>query len=216
MRHLIVGCGRLGAILATTLAEEGHAVTIIDRDPAAFARLGATFRGERVVGVAFDQHVIETAHIAESDSFATVTNGDNTNFVLAAMARWRYHVPRVVARVYDPVKAEIYGRLGIPTVSPTNWGAARIKELLCYGAVTPLLDIGNGDVEIVEVEVGPLVAGRTVGDLCTPDAIQVVSVVRAGRAFIPTSSSPLQAHDVIQVAISASARGRLEEILGVH
>lgn len=215
MRHVIVGCGRLGAILATTLAEEGQQVTIVDREPDAFRRLGPAFTGERVPGVAFDQRVLESAGIAHADGFATMTNADNTNFVLAAMARWRYRVPRVVARVYDPVKADIYGRLGIPTVSPTAWGAARVRELLSYGRVTPLLDIGNGDVEVVEVEVGPLLHGRMAQQLAVSESMQIVAIVRDGRGFIPTPTTVLQAHDMVQVALRASARGQLAAMVGV-
>ena len=102
------------------------------------------------------------------------------------MARWRYHVPRVVARIYDPTKAEIYGRLGIPTVSPTRWGAARIEELLNYAPVTPRLDIADGDVEVVNIETNALLDGRSVEQLTMVEAMQIVAIVRAGRGFIPT------------------------------
>jgi trk system potassium uptake protein len=216
VRLVIVGCGRLGAILATTLAEQGQQVTIVDRQPEAFRRLGPTFGGERVPGVAFDRHVLEVAGIAHADGFATMTNGDNTNFVLAAMARWRYRVPRVVARIYDPIKAEIYGRLGIPTVSPTSWGATRVKELLSYGQVTPLLDIANGDVEVVEVEAGALLHGHAAHELVKSETMQIVAIVRGGRGFIPTPTTVLQAHDLLQIAIRASARGQLAAMLGVQ
>jgi trk system potassium uptake protein TrkA len=215
VHHVIVGCGRLGAILATSLAEEGQQVTIVDREPDAFRRLGPTFTGQRVPGVAFDQRILEVAGIAHADGFATMTNADNTNFVLAAMARWRYRVPRVVARVYDPVKADIYRRLGIPTVSPTTWGAARVKELLSYGQTTPLLDIGNGDVEVVEVEAGPLLHGRTAQQLAVSESLQIVAIVRDGRGFIPTPTTLLQAHDMLQIALRASARGQLAAMIGV-
>lgn len=105
VRYVIVGCGRLGSLLATALAAEQHLVAVIDRDPNAFQRFGGTFSGQRVRGVAFDREVLEAAGIANADGFATMSNGDNANFVLAAMTRWRYRVPRVVARIYDPVRA---------------------------------------------------------------------------------------------------------------
>jgi trk system potassium uptake protein TrkA len=215
MRYVIIGCGRLGATLATTLADQGHQITVIDRDEDALRHLGRTFRGERIAGVAFDQHILERAGIALADGLATVTNSDSTNFVLAAMARWRYSVPRVVARIYDPTKAEIYGRLGIPTVSPTRWGAARIEELLNYAPVTPRLDIADGDVEVVDVETNALLAGRSVEQLTMAENMQIVAIVRAGRGFIPTSGTLLQAHDTLYIAVRPAARGRLNALLGV-
>jgi trk system potassium uptake protein TrkA len=122
----------------------------------------------------------------------------------------------VVARIYDPVRADIYARLGIPTVSPTTWGAARVKELLSYGRLTPLLDIGNGDVEVVEAEAGMLLDGHAAGELLVPEAMQIVAIVRNGRGFIPLASTPLQAHDLIQIAVHASARGQLSAMLGMQ
>jgi trk system potassium uptake protein len=216
MRHVIVGCGRLGATLATSLADADHQVAIVDRDPEALRRLGTTLRIERVVGVAFDQHVLESAGIAHADGLATVTNSDNTNFVLAAMARWRYHVPRVVARIYDPTRAEIYGRLGIPTVSPTRWGAARIEELLNYAPVTPKLDIADGDVEIVNIETNAMLAGRSVQQLAMAETMQIVAIVRGGRGFIPTPDTVVQTRDILYIAVRPVARGRLNALLGVQ
>jgi trk system potassium uptake protein TrkA len=214
MKYVIVGCGRLGAILATTLADDQHQVAIIDRDEAAFSRLGRRFNGQQLVGVAFDRTVLESAGIASADGFATMTNGDNTNFVLAAMARWRYRVPRVVARIYDPVRAEIYTRLGIPTVSPTTWGAARVKELLTYGNITALLDLGNGDVEVVEVEAGALLDGHAAAELSIPETIQLISIVRDGHALIPVATSSIKARDLLQIALRTSARAQLASMLG--
>lgn len=214
VRFVIVGCGRLGSALATTLADELHQVAVVDRDQHAFDRLGRTFSGQQVVGVAFDRAVLERAGIGGADGLATVTNADNTNFVLAAMARWRYRVPRVVARIYDPVRADIYTKLGIPTVSPTTWGAARVRELLSYGHVTPLLDVGNGEVEVVEVEASQLVAGHRVGELQVPETIHIVSIVRNGRGFIPMPTTSIEAHDILQIALRTSARGQLTSMLG--
>ncbi len=167
-------------------------------------------------GLAFDRNVLEAAGISSADGFATMTNGDNSNFVLAAMARWRYRVPRVVARIYDPVRADIYARLGIPTVSPTTWGSARVKELLTYGQMTPLLDIGNGDVEVVEVEAGALLQGHAAADLMVPEAMQIVAIVRNGRGFLPSPATVLQAYDLLQIAVRASARGQLSAMLGMQ
>jgi len=216
VRYVIVGCGRLGAILATALAEEHHEVAIIDRDADAFRRLGRLFSGRCVAGVAFDRAILERASISSADGFATMTSGDNANFVLAAMARWRYRVPRVVARIYDPVRADIYSRLGIATVSPTSWGAARVKELLRYERINPLLHIANGDIEVVEDGAGVLLDGRTAAELMVTESVQLVAVVRDGRGLIPTASTLLRTHDVLQIAVRGSARRELADRLGIR
>ncbi len=215
MRYVIVGSGRVGATLATTLSEEGQDVAIVDRDPAAFKRLGPSFKGRPLRGNAFDQAVLENAGIARADGFATMTNGDNTNFVLAAMARWRYRVPRVVARIYDPIRADIYRQLGIPTVSSTTWGATRVRELLTYSELSPVLDVGSGEVQVVEVEVSPLLDGQAVRELNVPEEVQVIAVVRGGESFIPGPATVLKGHDRLHVAVRASAMGRLEAMVGL-
>jgi len=214
MRFVIVGCGRVGAAVATTLANEGHEVAIIDKNPEAFRRLGTTFRGQAIEGVAFDQAVLERAGIRRADGFATVTNGDNTNYVLAAMARWYYQVPRVVARIYDPLRADIYRQLGVPTVSSTVWGANRIRELLTYAELTPVLEVASGEVQVVEVEVSPLLDGHSVAELNVPEESQVVAIVRSGRGLIPTTATILRAHDLLYVAVRPLAIGRLEAMVG--
>jgi trk system potassium uptake protein TrkA len=203
-------------MLATALAEEGREVTIVDRDPEALRRLGRAFPGHCIAGLAFDRNVLESAGIDHADGLATVTNSDSTNFVIAAMARWRYRVPRVVARIYDPAKAEIYGRLGVPTVSPTRWGATRIEELLNYAPVTSRLDIGDGDVEVVKVETSALLEGRSVQQLTMAETLQIVAVVRGGHGFIPTPSTLVQAHDILYIAVRPAARGRLNALLEVQ
>jgi trk system potassium uptake protein TrkA len=200
--------------VATTLANEGHEVAIIDKNPEAFRRLGTTFRGQAIEGVAFDQAVLERAGIRRADGFATVTNGDNTNYVLAAMARWHYQVPRVVARIYDPLRADIYRQLGVPTVSSTVWGANRIRELLTYAELTPVLEVASGEVQVVEVEVSPLLDGHSVAELNVPEESQVVAIVRSGQGFIPTPATILRAHDLLYVAVRSLAIGRLEAMVG--
>jgi trk system potassium uptake protein TrkA len=215
MRYVIVGCGRLGSMLATRLGEDRQDVAIVDRDAEAFRRLGPTFKGQQIHGVAFDRQIIEKAGIATADGFAIMTNSDNTNFVLAGIARWRYRVPRVVARIYDPDKAEMYTKLGIPTISSTTWGATRARELLSYQQITPLLDIADGDVQVVEVEAGALLEGRLASDLAIPETVHIVSVLRGGRGFIPSPSTILHTHDLIQIAVRASARGQLTSMLGL-
>ncbi|HOR00796.1 MAG TPA: TrkA family potassium uptake protein [Anaerolineae bacterium] len=130
MRIVIMGCGRTGAYLAKTLAGEGHQVTVIDRTSAAFKRLGDDFTGELVMGTGIDEDVLHRAGIEHADVFVAVTDGDNTNVMAAQVARQIFGVRRVICRVYDPLREEIYRNLGLETICPTLLGASRIQEIL--------------------------------------------------------------------------------------
>ncbi len=130
MKVVILGCGRVGARLAQQMDLEGHDVTIIDRNQDSFARLGADYGGSMVLGTGIDEDVLRKAGIEQADVFVAVTNGDNTNAMAAQIAKLVFKVQRVVARLYDPVREETYRTLGLETVSPTNIGVQRIKELI--------------------------------------------------------------------------------------
>lgn len=130
MRVVILGCGRVGAYLANMLAEAGHQVTVIDKNSLAFSRLGADFPGKAVVGTGIDEDVLRRAGIEQADAFVAVTNGDNTNMMSAQVAREIFGVKRVICRVYDPLRGELYRTLGLETICSTTWAANRIKELL--------------------------------------------------------------------------------------
>src|SRR5690349_3535005 len=146
MRLIIIGCGRMGAGLAQTLGQHGHKVTVVDADPAAFEQLGPAFTGQTVVGVGFDREVLLQAGIERADGLAAVTASDEANVVAARLARLMFRVPRVVARLYDPRKAEIYRRLDIQTISTTTWGIHRIAELLGYSQLDAIVSLGSGAV----------------------------------------------------------------------
>ncbi len=130
MRIVILGCGRVGAYLAKILVAEGHQVTVIDRNAEAFRRLGPNFEGNLVVGTGIDEDVLRRAGIEQADAFVAVTNGDNTNVMAAQVAREIFGVPRVIGRIYDPLREEIYRMLGVETICPTILGATKIKEAL--------------------------------------------------------------------------------------
>lgn len=213
MRFVIVGCGRVGAQLASRLSVQGHDVAIVDRDPVAFRRLSPTFKGQKVEGVGFDRDVLVGAGIERADGFASVTSGDNTNVVSARIARQVFRVPKVVARIYDPRRAEIYRRLGLLTISPTEWGATRIAEVLCQTGMDVLLTFGNGEVNLVQVEVSPQLAGHRVNELIMPGESNVIALVRTGRATVPTLGTTLQVGDTLQVSVLATAMSRLAEML---
>lgn len=213
MRFVIVGCGRVGSQLASRLSIQGHQVAIVDRDPAAFQRLSPSFKGQKVEGVGFDRDVLIAAGIERADGFASVTNGDNTNVVSARIARQVFRVPKVVARIWDPRRADIYRRFGLQTISPTEWAATRIAELLCHPGMTVVQTLGNGEVSVVEIEVSAHLAGHRVNELVISGESSVVALVRQGRATVPTLGTTLQMGDVVQLSVQSTAMGRLAEML---
>ncbi len=212
MRVVIVGCGRVGATLATDLSVQGHNVAVIDQDPKAFVRLGKAYKGTRVEGIGFDREVLVEAGIERADAFASVTSGDNTNVISAMIARNIFRVPKIVARIADPLRAEIYRRLGIPTISPTVWGANEIRELLIHADLSSRLTFGSGEVELVQLRISTRLARHTVASLTSPSRFSVVSITRDGRAFIPASGTQLEVDDVLYVAVEAGSMSKLEEM----
>lgn len=215
MKIIIMGCGRVGEQAARLLVDEGHAVTVIDRDPRALARLGAQFKGGVVEGIGFDHDVLIRAGVQEADAFAATSSSDNANVIAARIARNVFHVPRVVARLYDPRRAEIYQRLGLLTISSTTWGAERIRELITHSDLDPLLTFGNGEVRLLSLETTPLHwAGRMVREVQVPGEIQVIAITRQGRAFIPLSGSEFKAGDEIHLAVLAASMERFQALLG--
>ncbi|HZY40705.1 MAG TPA: TrkA family potassium uptake protein, partial [Anaerolineae bacterium] len=162
MKVIIMGCGRVGEQVARLMADDGHEVAVIDYDVAALDRLGADFKGRRVLGVGFDREVLLEAGIEDADAFAATSSSDNANIVAARIARNIFQVPRVVARLYEPSRAEVYQRLGLVTISSTTWGAQRIQELLTHRELDPVLTFGRGEVVVISIETPPGWIGRAV------------------------------------------------------
>lgn len=215
MRVILMGCGRVGEQLARLMADDGHDVAVIDQDPAALARLGPGFKGRKVKGVGFDRDVLLQAGIERADAFAATSASDNANIVAARIARTVFHVPRVVARVYDPRTAEIYRRLGMLTISSTTWGAERFHELLTHAELDWVQSFGQGEVALVVTEAPERLVGRTVMQVSVPGEISVVVITRQGRAFIPALGTEILAGDQIHLVILASAMERAEGLLGL-
>jgi trk system potassium uptake protein TrkA len=213
MKVIVMGCGRVGEQISRLMAAEEHAVAVIDQNPAALARLGPDFRGQRVLGLGFDRRVLLEAGIEQAEAFAATSSSDNANIVAARLARNVFHVPKVVARLYDPQRAEIYRRLGLVTISSTTWGAERIHELLTHGDLDPLHSFGNGEVCLLSVDAPVHLVGRTVANLSVPGEIIVGAVTRAGRALIPTLGTQFRDGDVLHLVVLASAMERLEALL---
>jgi trk system potassium uptake protein TrkA len=214
MKFIVIGCGRTGAGLARVLDTAGHVVTVVDSDPSTFARLGSTFEGSPIAGVGIDRDVLHRAGIEAADGIAAVTGDDEVNAVVARVAGRIFHVPKVVARLYDPGKALIYRRLGVQVVAPVDWGIHRAAGLLTFSEVGAIMSLGTGQVDLVEVDLPPLLDGRPVDELTAPGEVMPIAISRAGRTFIPTSGTTMRAGDIVHLAVIAASRGRLESMLG--
>jgi trk system potassium uptake protein TrkA len=213
MRVILVGCGRVGSELTIQLGRAGHDVTIVDKRASAFDRLPPGFNGRTVIGLGFDRDVLEEAGIKEADAFVAVTNGDNSNIVSARVAREYYHVPKVIARIYDPRRAEIYERLNIPTVATTTWGVKQIMLMLTHPREEIKESLAGGDLFRMRLKVPLHLAGGSVGKLNVDGKIMVVGVDRGGHGFIPVGSSTFQDGDVAQLILQKDAVDLLDELL---
>ena len=216
MKIIVVGCGRNGSGLAAALAQNGHSVTVVDSNPAAFSQLGKDFPGNTVQGIGFDQDVLLKAGIDRTDALAAFTASDESNAVIARIAREIYHVPKVVARLYERGKAEIYRRLGIQTLSSTTWGIQRAMDILSYSPLNAVFSFGNGDVELVKIEVPSLVAGRKVNDLTVLGDIHVVAIEREGGTILPTAGTVFRRGDMLYIAVNVASGGQLKKLLGLN
>lgn len=214
MKVIIMGCGRVGERVARLMSNEGHDVVVVDYDQHALDRLGENFKGTKIKGVGFDRETLIKAGIEHAEAFVTTSSSDNANIVAARLARNIFHVPRVIARLYDPRRAEIYRRLGLVTISSTDWGAERIHELLTHADLNAVMTFGNGEVSLVVLDVSLRWVGHAVNHLTVPGEIAVVSIIRDGSAFIPQLGTQFRGGDVIHLAVLGSAMERLEEMVG--
>lgn len=214
MKTIIMGYGRIGSHVGKLLTEQQHEVTIIDHDADADGRLGPNFRGHIIRGLGFDRNVLIEAGIEDAEAFVAASHSDNANIVAARIARNIFHVPRVVARLFDPIRAEIYQRLGLTTISPNNWGAERILQVLTHAELDVRDTFGRGEVSLVHLEAPIQWIGRTVNQLNVPGELMLISIARNERAFIPTTGTVFQDGDVLKLVILSSSMDRLEEMLG--
>ncbi|WP_432253379.1 potassium channel family protein [Streptomyces sp. HNM1019] len=210
MHIVIMGCGRVGAALAQTLEQQGHTVAVVDQDPTAFRRLGAGFGGRRVTGVGFDQDTLREAGIEEAGAFAAVSSGDNSNIIAARVAREMFGVENVAARIYDPRRAEVYQRLGIPTVATVRWTADQMLRRLLPSGAEPLWRDPSGGVQLAEVHISPSWVGHKVSALQEETGVRVAFLTRLGEAMLPTSGTVLQEGDLVHVMMRTDAIQKVE------
>ncbi len=214
MKVIVMGCGRVGSQVSLLLASRGHQVTIIDHlDESAEERVGANFKGKIIKGLGFDETVLQEAGIRNADAFIAASSSDNANIVGARIAQRIYKVPRVVARLFDPRRAEIYQRLGLKTISTTTMGAERIMEMVTHEDMEVVQNFGHGEVSVIATEASYTLAGKSARELLVPGEITLISITRDQLAFIPTSGTVIQEGDVLHIAVLASAMPRLQSMI---
>jgi trk system potassium uptake protein TrkA len=206
MRYLIVGCGRVGSALAKYLDADGHEVIVVDENPAAFKRLGQTFKGHVVVGTGIDYDVLKRAGAGTADGFIAVTNGDNRNIMAALIAQRMFRIKRIVARIYDPPRGQMYRELGVQTVCPTTVGAKLIRDVLMEAPWDSLQSFDFGKVTSLTAIVTPEDAGKHVAEVESPGRIRIAAVRRGTTSVIVASSDLiLEEGDEVNAVVAPDA-----------
>jgi trk system potassium uptake protein TrkA len=198
---VIMGCGRVGSTLTQSLEDRGHTTAVIDSNPDAFRRLGPGFAGRTVTGVGFDRDVLKRAGIEQADAFAAVSSGDNSNIIAARVAREQFQVPNVVARIYDPGRAEVYERLGIPTIATVPWAADQVLRRLVPAGSEPIWRDPSGEVRLDHVYAPFGWVGHRVSDLERAASVRVAYLLRLGSGIIATPETVVQEGDYLSVFV---------------
>lgn len=210
-----MGCGRVGSTLAVDLEKSGHTVAVIDQNREAFRRLGANFNGRTIAGVGFDRDTLLEAGIEKADAFAAVSNGDNSNILAARVARENFNVKNVVARIYDPGRAEIYQRLGIPTVATVLWTTDQImRRLLPDGSKSEWRD-ATGTIQLIEVHLHNDWYGKPVLNIENHTKARVAFITRLGEALLPDEHTVLQEGDLVHLMINEKMIAATEKSLAL-
>ena len=215
MRVVIAGCGRVGSDLALTLSEEGHDVSVIDSRQGVFDRLGSTFNGTTHEGLGYDVKVLKAAGIEYADAFIAATDSDNANAMAVQVAERVFGVPKTIARLDDPAREEAYRALGVQFVPGAKLTSKVIHEQIVREEFTFHVTFSGGDVEIVDMTVGPEGAGRPVAELEIPDDLRVAAVYRGRRTFIPDRDFVLAEGDLVVAAARVGARRKIRRFLAV-
>jgi trk system potassium uptake protein TrkA len=207
---VVVGCGRVGSELAGILEKQGHTVAVVDKRKDSFRRLPTGFGGYRIVGFGFDRDTLQEAGIADAGALAAVTSGDNSNIMSARVARETFQVERVVARIYDPRRAAIYQRLGIPTVATVSWTTDQVMRRLLPGAHPADWTDGSGKVSLVERDLPNVWAGRPLEAIDEPGRFTVAVVTRLGTARVVEPGMIGQEGDVLHLLVDVGAVDALQ------
>ncbi|MPZ70581.1 MAG: TrkA family potassium uptake protein [Actinobacteria bacterium] len=213
MHVVIAGCGRVGSELATNLERLGHSIAVIDKSPAAFDRLKSNFKGKTGIGFVFDRDVLEAVGIEEADAFAAVTSGDNSNIVSARVAKEHYRVPNVVARIYDPKRAQIYQRLGIQTVATVRWTTDQMLRFLLPEDVPVEFTVDNGEVVVTAISAPSELVGKHALEVDLDGHRRIVAVSRFGVPRIPDKDLTIQDGDIVHVSVIRKDAAELKDVL---
>jgi len=213
MHIVLMGCGRVGSALTVQLAKSGHSVAVIDKRADAFDRLPPGFDATMIVGTGFYRATLEKAGIKKAGAFVAVSNGDNSNIVAARVAREHYHVEKVIARIYDPQRAEIYERLNIPTVASARWAAQQVSYLLFHGKDEIKESFAGGSLLHLQRVVPDHLTGKPVSSVEQEGAIEVAGVDRGGSGFIPVANSTFQQGDVAHFVVTLESVHKLDVLL---
>jgi trk system potassium uptake protein TrkA len=211
MNVMIVGCGRVGSQLALLLSQEGHNVTIIDKSADSFKRLGGTFNGITAAGNGFDEKLLRELKIEKQDAFVSVTSGDNTNLMASQIAKRIFKVPRVIARVYDPKRADIYRKLGLDTISGTVLVAAMIRDKIIENRFSGYL-VETGELGVIEIPVAGELKGKKVEELAIPDEFSVVVIERKNAVIIPQVATKLELGDKVIGVVRTTSLKKVKQI----
>jgi len=198
---VIMGCGRVGSTLARSLEDRNHTVSIIDANPDAFRRLGPSFNGDKVTGYGFDQAVLASAGIARADAFAAVSSGDNSNIIAARVARESFGIQQVVARIYDPGRAEVYQRLGITTVATVKWTADQVLRRLLPAGAEPDYRDPSGTIRLDQLPVPEIWIGHRTVKFQEQTHSRIAWIDRLGEGMLPNRESVLQEGDRIHLVV---------------
>jgi trk system potassium uptake protein len=210
--HVVVmGCGRVGSAIARKLEDIGHSVAVIDQDPEAFRRLGPEFGGRQVTGLGFDRQTLLDAGVDSAGAFAAVSSGDNSNIIAARVARETFGVQHVVARIYDSKRAEVYERMGIPSVATVPWTVNRLMRELLSVNVSELWREPTGKVLLMRITVTEPWVGKKLAALETASGARAAWLVRFGDAQLPTTGTVLQDGDQLIVAVTDEITARVHE-----
>jgi trk system potassium uptake protein TrkA len=209
---VIMGCGRVGSTLARSLEDRNHTVSIIDSNPDAFRRLGPTFTGTKVNGVGFDQDVLERAGIDRADAFAAVSSGDNSNIIAARVARETFGIQQVVARIYDPGRAEVYQRLGITTVATVKWTADQVLRRLLPAGAEPDFRDPSGTIRLDQLPANDIWVGQRTVKFQEQTGSRIAWIDRLGEGMLPTRESVIQEGDLLHLVMREENADRVYKV----
>jgi trk system potassium uptake protein TrkA len=211
---VIMGCGRVGSSLAYSLERLGHSIAIIDQDPLAFRRLGEHFTGRQITGVGFDRDTLISAGIEEAGAFAAVSSGDNSNIIAARVARETFNVQKVVARIYDPKRAEVYERLGIPTVATVPWTASRLLKSVLGEATAEAWRDPSGKIALVQVTPHERWVGHPATEFESATGTRIALITRFGAGQLMLASTVIQSGDMLHVLVTDDHADLLRDLAG--